>query len=89
LIEGTCLKIGDLGMWNDGFFAIHDTPRWDCKASVETEIKRLKSIAKQLLPKSLLDDIHMYVLADKWALNDLEELDDNGKIIERGYKKEQ
>jgi hypothetical protein len=33
--------------------------------------------------------VRTYVLADKWALNVLEKLDDNGKIIERGYKKEQ
>lgn len=89
LIEGICLKIGELGMWNDGFSAIHDILKWDCKASDEAEINRLKSIAEQLSPKSLLDNIHMYVLADKWKFQDLEELDDNGKVIEHGYKKGQ
>jgi len=89
LIEDTCLKIGDLGMWNDGFSAIHDILNWDCKTSDEAEIQRLKSIAEQLSPKSLLDDIHMYVLADKWKFYDLEEFDDDGKLIERGYKKGQ
>jgi pimeloyl-ACP methyl ester carboxylesterase len=89
LIEEICLKIGDLGMWNDGFSAIHDILRWNCKASDEAEIERLKSIAERLSPKSIIDDIHMYVLADKWKFHDLEEFDDDGKLIEHGYKKGQ
>jgi pimeloyl-ACP methyl ester carboxylesterase len=89
LMEKTCLKIGDLGVWNDGFAAIHDILKWDCKSSDETEIMRLKSIAEQLSPKSLLDDIYMYVLADKWTFHDLEEFDDEGILIEHGYKKGQ
>jgi pimeloyl-ACP methyl ester carboxylesterase len=89
LIEDTCFKIGNLGMWNGGFSAIHDILRFDCKVSDEGEIERLKSIADQLSPKSLIDDIHMYVLADKWGFHDLEEFDDTGKLIEHGYKKGQ
>lgn len=89
LIENTCIKISTLGMWADGFSAIHDILKWDCKTSIETEIQRLQSIAKQLSPKSLLDDINMYVLADKWKFHDLEEYDEDGVVIERGYKKGQ
>ncbi|WP_077338806.1 esterase/lipase family protein [Pseudocolwellia agarivorans] len=89
LIESTCIKISTLGMWADGFSAIHDILKWDCKTSIETEIQRLQSIAKQLSPKSLLDDINMYVLADKWKFHDLEEYDENGVVVERGYKKGQ
>jgi len=89
LIESTCIKISTLGMWVDGFSAIHDILKWDCKTSIETEIQRLQSIAKQLSPKSLLDDINMYVLADKWKFHDLEEYDEDGVVIERGYKKGQ
>ncbi|WP_041411499.1 esterase/lipase family protein [Shewanella baltica] len=89
LIESTCIKISTLGMWADGFSAIHEILKWDCKTSTETEIQRLQSIAKQLSPKSLLDDINMYVLADKWKFHDLEEYDEDGVLIEHGYKKVQ
>lgn len=89
LIEDTCLKISNLGMWNGGFSAIHDILRFDCKASNEGEIERLKSIANQLSPKSLIDDIHMYVLADKWGFHDLDEFDDAGELIGHGYEKAQ
>lgn len=75
-------------MWADGFSAIHDILKWDCKTSTETEIQRLQSIANQLSPKSLLDDINMYVLADKWKFHDLEEYDEDGVLIEHGYKKD-
>ena len=89
LIENTCVNIGNLGVWNDGFEAIHSILRFDCNGAEEDELTRLKSIAKQLSPKSLLDEIHMYVLADKWKFHDLEEFDEHGKLIERGYKKGQ
>ncbi len=89
LIEHTCIKISTLGMWADGFSALHDILKWDCKTSTETEIQRLRTIAKQLSPKSLLDDINMYVLADKWKFHDLEEYDKDGALNERGYKKGQ
>ncbi|WP_205387594.1 hypothetical protein [Vibrio campbellii] len=89
LIENTCIKISTVGMWADGFSAIHDILKWDCKTSIETEIQRLQSIAKQLSPKSLLDDINMYVLANKWKFHHLEEYDEDGVVIERGYKKGQ
>jgi len=90
LIESTCLKIGCLGMWNDGFSAIHSILKFDCKTTTDDgEIERLKSIAEQLSPKTLIDDIRMYVLAEKWSFHDLEEFDDEGKLIEHGYKKGQ
>tara|TARA_R110001583_G_scaffold61445_3_gene181547 strand:+ start:3392 stop:7150 length:3759 start_codon:yes stop_codon:yes gene_type:complete len=89
LIESTCLKISCLEMWNDGFSAIHSILRFDCKTSDEGEIERLKSIAEQLSPKSLVDKINMYVLADKWRFHALEEFDNEGKLIEHGYKKGQ
>ncbi|MBU77613.1 MAG: hypothetical protein CMK63_11520 [Pseudoalteromonadaceae bacterium] len=89
LIESTCIKISTLGMWADGFSAIHDILKWDCKTSTEKEKQRLQSIANQLSPKSLLDDINMYVLADKWKFHDLDEYDENGILIEHGYKKGQ
>ncbi len=89
LIESTCLKIGKLEVWNEGFSAIHSILKFDCKASDEFEIERLKSIAVQLSPKSLIDEIHMYVLADKWEFLNLEEHDDEGELIEHGYKKGQ
>ncbi|QFI38802.1 hypothetical protein FR932_13545 [Moritella marina ATCC 15381] len=87
LIESSCLKIVSSGMWNDGFSAINSILRFDCKSSDENEIERLKSLAEQLSPKSIIDDIEMYVLADKWAFYELEEFDDEGKLIEHGYKK--
>lgn len=87
LIENTCISISKLGMWSDGFSAIHDILKWDCKKTTET--KRLVSIANQLSSKTLLDDINMYVLADKWKFHDLEEYDEDGILIERGYKKGQ
>jgi hypothetical protein len=89
LIESTCIKISTLGMWADGFSAIHDILKWDCKTSTEKEKQRLQSIANQLSPKSLLDDINMYVLADKWKFHDLDEYDESGILIEHGYKKGQ
>lgn len=89
LIESICIKISTLGMWADGFSAIHDILKWDCKTSTEKEKQRLQSIAKQLSPKSLLDDINMYVLADKWKFHDLDKYDENGILIEHGYKKGQ
>ena len=89
LIEETCTSISKSGMWSDGYEAIHSILRFDCKGSDKKEIQRLNSITEKLSPKSLMDDINMYVLADKWKFYDLEEIDDDGKVIERGYKKGQ
>ncbi len=89
LIEETCLKVGGFGVWNDGFSAIHGILKWDCKYSDDIEISRLKSIAEKLSPKSLLDEIHRYVLTDEWAFHDLDEFDDDGELIERGRRKAQ
>lgn len=87
IIEKICREISKSGMWSDGFEAIHSTLRFDCSSSNENEIKRLKSISEVLSPNSLLDDIDMYVLAEPWRFYDREEVDDNGKVIERGHKK--
>ncbi|WP_289098389.1 hypothetical protein [uncultured Pseudoalteromonas sp.] len=86
-IEKICVEISKSGMWSDGFEAIHSILRFDCNSSNEDEIQRLKSISVLLSPNSLLDDIDMYVLAEPWKFYDLEEVDDNGKVIERGHKK--
>jgi hypothetical protein len=53
-------------MWSEGFDAIHSILRFDCKGLNQDEIRRLTSISEKLSPKSLMDDIDMYVLADKW-----------------------
>ncbi len=87
IIEKICKEISKSGMWSDGFEAIHSILRFDCSSSNEDDIQRLKSISELLSPNSLLDDIDMYVLAEPWKFYDLEEMDDNGKVIERGYKK--
>ncbi|WP_300179722.1 hypothetical protein [uncultured Aliivibrio sp.] len=87
IIEKICKEISKSGMWSDGFEAIHSILRFDCSSSNEGDIQRLKSISELLSPNSLLDDIDMYVLAEPWKFYDLEEMDDNGKVIERGYKK--
>jgi stress-induced morphogen len=63
--------------------------RFDSSSLNEDDIQRLKSISELLSPNSLLDDIDMYVLSEPWRFYDLEEIDDNGKIIEHGYKKGQ
>jgi hypothetical protein len=89
LIEETCLAVGNLGMWSDGFSEIHSILKFDCKASDIDEIERLQSIANKLSPKSLIDDINMYVLADKWGFYELEELSDTGGLTTHGYEKGQ
>ena len=87
VIEKICVEISKSGMWSDGFEAIHSILRFDCSSSNEDNIQRLKSISELLSPNCILDDIDMYVLAEPWKFYDLEEMDDNGKVIERGYKK--
>lgn len=87
ILETICREISKSGMWSDGFEAIHSILRFDCSSSNEDDIQRLKSISEVLSPNSLLDDIDMYVLAEPWKFYDLEEMDDNGKVIERGHKK--
>jgi pimeloyl-ACP methyl ester carboxylesterase len=87
IIEKICKEISKSGMWSDGFEAIHSILRFDCSSSNEDDIQRLKSISEVLSPNSLLDDIDMYVLAEPWKFYDLEEMDDNGKVIECGHKK--
>jgi pimeloyl-ACP methyl ester carboxylesterase len=87
IIEKICREISKSGMWCDGFEAIHSILRFDCSSSNEDDIQRLKSISEVLSPNSLLDNIDMYVLAEPWKFYDLEEMDDNGKVIERGHKK--
>ena len=89
VIEKICVEISKSGMWSDGFEAIHSILRFDCSSSNEGDIQRLKSISQLLSPNSLLDDINMYVLSKPWNFYDLEEVDDNGTVIEHGYKKGQ
>lgn len=89
LIERICVEISKSGMWSDGFEAINLILRFDSNSLNEDDIQRLKSISELLSPNSLLDDIDMYVLSEPWRFYDLEEIDDNGKIIEHGYKKGQ
>lgn len=86
-IEKICKEISKSGMWSDGFEAIHSILRFDCSSSNEDDIQRLKSISEILSPNSLLDKIDMYVLAEPWKFYDLEEVDDNGKVIEHGHNK--
>ncbi|GAD91216.1 hypothetical protein VHA01S_074_00070 [Vibrio halioticoli NBRC 102217] len=88
-IEKVCIEISKSGMWSDGFVAIHSILKYDCSSSNEDEIQRLKSISELLSPSSLLDDIDMYVLAKPWRLHALDEVDNNGKVIECGYEKGQ
>lgn len=85
-IESACNKISEIGMWREGFTAIHSILRFDCKESSSDEVSRLNSIADKLSPKSLFDEVNMYVLADKWRFYELDEMDGTGKVTQHGYR---
>ena len=88
-LEQTCQDIRSAGEWNDGYSAINSILKFNCNKSDEIEVIRLKSIAESLAPKSIEEELYMYVLSDKWDFYELEEPGEAEKINDLGNIKGQ